>query len=258
MTEAIEHAVAAGAFDEAGELIAAAWVEYVYVNRYATVVAMAERFPRERLRQDSRLLLAGAWVYTLSGQRQAAAEAIAAIELLGRLDEGPLPDGFSSVEAGLATLRGLVTWGDIGAGMQNARRAAELEGPASRWRPAVCLGLGFQTLQHGRARSVRRLARRVGRACTIARTVVGRLGRVGLPLARRRRRGPGRRSDAVRRGGCARSNESAASTGSTARRTSRWARRSQRSRGSRRPWRSSSAASEYCAPRVTRSRSRPG
>jgi LuxR family maltose regulon positive regulatory protein len=144
VAEAIEHAIEAGAFTEAGDLIAAAWVEYVHVNRCATVLAWLERFPHERLSQDARLMLAGAWVFTLSGQRQAAAEAVAAIERLGRLDEGPLPDGFSSVEAGLATLRGLVTWGDVGAGIQNARRAVDLEGPASRWRPVVCFALGIQ------------------------------------------------------------------------------------------------------------------
>ena len=72
-----------------------------------------------------------------------------AIEALGQLDQGPLPDGFSSVEAGLATLQGLIMWGNVGAGMRKARRAAELEGPASRWRPAVCLGLGVQTYNTG-------------------------------------------------------------------------------------------------------------
>ena len=76
-----------------------------------------------------RLLLASAWIYTLSGQREAAAEAMAAIELMGRLDEQLLPDGFSSIEAGLVTLRGFVMWGDVGAGMRSfpagsrARRA---------------------------------------------------------------------------------------------------------------------------------------
>jgi LuxR family maltose regulon positive regulatory protein len=144
VSEAIEHAVEAGAFDEAGDLIATEWVECVHVHRYATVLAWLQRFPSELLTGDARLLLAAAWVFTLSGERRAAAEAVAAIEQLGRLDEGPLPDGFSSVEAGLATLRGLVTWGDVGAGMQNARRAAELEGPASRWRAAVCVALGTQ------------------------------------------------------------------------------------------------------------------
>ncbi len=147
--QAIKHAVNAGAFDAAGDLIAAAWVDYVYVNREATVLEWLDRFPRERLGSDSRLLLARAWTLTMSGQREAAAEAIAAIELIGGLDEGPLEVGFSSVEAGLATLRGLVTWGDVSGGMRYARRAHELEGPASRWRPAICLGLGVQLYNTG-------------------------------------------------------------------------------------------------------------
>ena len=62
--------------------------------------------------------------------------AITAIERLGRLDAGPLPDGFSSVEASLATLRGTIPWGDIGAGLANARRAAELEGPSRAGDPS--------------------------------------------------------------------------------------------------------------------------
>ena len=149
VSEAIEHAVEAGAFDEAGDLIASSWVDYMNVNREATVLAWLERFPRERLGQDSRLLLVSAWIFTLSGQREAAAEVMAAIELLGRLDEGPLPDGFSSVESGLATLRGFVMWGDVGTGMHHSRRAAELEGQESRWRPVICVSLGLQTYHTG-------------------------------------------------------------------------------------------------------------
>ena len=149
VTEAIEHAIQAEAFDEAGDLIAAAWADYMHVNREATVLGWLERFPRERLNGDARLLLASAWVNTLSGQREAAAEAMAAIELMGRLDEGPLPDGFSSIEASLVTLRGFVMWGDVGAGMHYSRRAAELEGPESPWRPTICASLGLQTYHTG-------------------------------------------------------------------------------------------------------------
>ena len=149
LDQAIEHGVKAGEFDAAGDLIAGAWVEYVHVNRDATVLEWLDRFPHEWLGQDPRLLFAKAWALTMSGQREAAAATIAAIELIGGLDEGPLAAGFSSVEAGLATLRGLVTWGDVGAGMGYARRADELEGPASRWRSAICLGLGVQLYNTG-------------------------------------------------------------------------------------------------------------
>ena len=77
------------------------------VGRHATVLAWLERFPRELLREDPRLLLVQAWVLSLCGEREAAADAIAALDRLGPLDQGPLPDGFSSLEASLATLRGI-------------------------------------------------------------------------------------------------------------------------------------------------------
>jgi LuxR family maltose regulon positive regulatory protein len=139
---AIEHALEGGAFAEAGELIAAAWIDYVQVARHTTVIAWLERFPRELVCEDPQLLLVQAWVLSLSAEREAAADAIAALERLGRLDAGPLPDGFSSVEASLATLRATIPWGDFGAGVEKGRRAAELEGPTSPWRPLVACSLG--------------------------------------------------------------------------------------------------------------------
>jgi LuxR family maltose regulon positive regulatory protein len=139
---AIEHALKADAFAEGGELIASAWIDYVNGGRHATVLAWLERFPRERLREDPQLLLVQAWVLSLCGHREAAEDAIAMIEDVAGLDAGPLPDGFSSLEASLATLRGAIPWGDTGAGLASARRAAELEGSASFWRPVVCGALG--------------------------------------------------------------------------------------------------------------------
>ena len=127
---------------EAGELLASAWIDYVQVARHTTVIAWLERFPRELVREDPQLLLVQAWVLSLSAKREPAAEAIAALERLGSLDAGPLPDGFSSVEASLATLRATIPWGDFGAGLGDGRRAAELEGPTSPWRPLVACSLG--------------------------------------------------------------------------------------------------------------------
>ena len=140
--QAIEHALKADAFAEAGDLIATTWIDHVNVGRHATVLAWLERFPRELLREDPQLLLVQAWVLSLYGGREAAADAIAALERLGPLEAGPLPDGFSSLEASLATLRAAIPWGDFGAGLENAHRAAELEGPTSRWRALVCCSLG--------------------------------------------------------------------------------------------------------------------
>jgi LuxR family transcriptional regulator, maltose regulon positive regulatory protein len=139
---AIRHALAAGRYDDAAELIAVHWFDYLNAGRTATVLAWLDRLPDELVRQDSRLQLVAAWLHAISGNEQASVTAAAAVERLGSLEEGPLPDGFSSVGASLAAVRGLIPWGDVGAGLENALRAAELEPPESPWRAMVCLALG--------------------------------------------------------------------------------------------------------------------
>ncbi len=140
--EAIEHALEAGAFAEAGEQIEAAWARYAHVARYATVLGWLQRFPAELRRDNQRLLLVHAWVLSLSAMRDDAADAIARVEELGHVEAGPLPDGFSSLESSLATLRGIFPWGDVGTALEHARRAAKLEDSQSPWWPAICWALG--------------------------------------------------------------------------------------------------------------------
>ncbi len=147
--EASRHAIKAGAYAEAAGLIEACWFSYVHASRHATVLAWLRRFPEEILRGDVRLLLVQAWVLSASAQREEAAQAIAAAERLGDPGTGPLPDGFSSVEASLTMLRAAFPWGDIGAQLQNGRRAAELEGPGSPWRPMACWAVGMSLYFRG-------------------------------------------------------------------------------------------------------------
>ena len=140
--EAIQHAIAAGAYAEAAELIHGLWISYANTCRYDTVLAWLRRLPDEILNGDVHLLLIQAWVLSLSAKREEAARAIAAVERLGDLGAGPLPDGFSSGEASLTMLRACFPWGDIGAQLENGRRAAELEDPGSPWRPLACWAVG--------------------------------------------------------------------------------------------------------------------
>ena len=140
--EAIQHAIAAGAYAEAAELIQGPWISYANTCRYDTVLAWLRRLPDEILNGDVHLLLIQAWVLSLSARREEAALAIAAVERLGDLGAGPLPDGFSSGEASLTMLRACFPWGDVGAQLENGRRAAELEGPGSPWRPLACWAVG--------------------------------------------------------------------------------------------------------------------
>ena len=143
--EAIQHAIAAGAYAEAAQLIQRHWISHANSCRYDTVLAWLRRLPDEILDGDVHLLLIQAWVLSLSARREEAALVIAAVERLGDLGDlgaGPLPDGFSSGEASLTMLRACFPWGDTGAQLDNGRRAAELEGPGSPWRPLACWAVG--------------------------------------------------------------------------------------------------------------------
>ena len=140
--EAIQHAIAAGAYAEAAELIQTSWIGHANTCRYDTVLAWLRRLPEDILSGDVQLLLVQAWVLSLSARREEAARAIAAAGRLGDLSTGPLPDGFSSAEASLTMLQAAFPWGDIGAQVENGRRAAVLEGPGSPWRPLACWAVG--------------------------------------------------------------------------------------------------------------------
>ncbi len=143
--EAIHHAIEAGEYAAAAALIEATWVSYPG----CTVLAWLGQFPGEILGGNVRLLLVQAWLLSWAARREEAARAIAAAERLGEPGPGPLPDGFSSVEASLTMLRAAFPWGDIGVQLEYGRRAAELEGPESPWRPAACWTVGMGLFLHG-------------------------------------------------------------------------------------------------------------
>lgn len=140
---AIDHALLAGAFAEAAELIESIWPGYCNVNRMSSLLAWLHRFSPEFLQEDVRLLHACAWTQAFAKDMDDAAMTIVRIEALGKLDDGPLSDGFSCVKAGIASLRSLILpSGDLGLRERNAKRVVELEGPDSPWRVAACLGMG--------------------------------------------------------------------------------------------------------------------
>jgi len=146
--EAISHAIAAGAHAEAAELIEASWVSYANTCRYGTVLAWIGQFPEEMVNGNARLLLVKAWMLALSAKQEEAGQVIAAAERLGEPAGAP-PDGFSSAAASLTMLRAVFPWGDVGGQLENGRRAAELEGPGSPWRPVACWAVGMGLYYQG-------------------------------------------------------------------------------------------------------------
>jgi LuxR family transcriptional regulator, maltose regulon positive regulatory protein len=141
--EAIHHAVAAGAFAEAGQLIAETWVHYANAGRTTSVLGWLERFPDAMLEADPRLLVVKAWVSALRGREDDMRAAVDRAHELGGLDEGPLPDGFASLESSLSVLHATFGWGDVSAILEHGTRSAELEGPDSPWRPVITWALGW-------------------------------------------------------------------------------------------------------------------
>ena len=141
--EAIHHAVAAGAFDEAGELIAATWVHYANAGRTTSVLDWLGRIPEPVLDGDPQLLAVKAWVAALRGREDDMRAAVARARGLGGLATGPLPDGFASLESSLSVLSATFGWGDVSAILEHGARSAELEGPESPWRPVITWALGW-------------------------------------------------------------------------------------------------------------------
>ena len=69
--------------------------------------------------------------------------AMARARELGGLGDGPLPDGFASLESSLSVLSATFGWGDVSAILEHGTRSAELEGPDSPWRPVITWALGW-------------------------------------------------------------------------------------------------------------------
>lgn len=69
--------------------------------------------------------------------------AVARVRELGRLEEGPLPDGFASLESSVSVLSAAFGWGDVSVMLEQGARSAQLEGRESPWRPVVTWSLGW-------------------------------------------------------------------------------------------------------------------
>jgi LuxR family maltose regulon positive regulatory protein len=141
--EAVHHALEAGAHDEAGALVAEAWVHYVNAGRTSSVLDWLARFPGEAVDADGRLLLVQAWASALRGREHDMRRAIGLARERANLEDGPLPDGFSSLASSISVLSAAFGWGDVSAMLVEGERAAAREGLESPWRPVVSWSLGW-------------------------------------------------------------------------------------------------------------------
>jgi ATP/maltotriose-dependent transcriptional regulator MalT len=126
--QAIDHALEAGTFAEATELISTMWGQVAAGGRQAMVAEWLARFPPEVVRESPRLLLVQAGLAPSSDSR---------------------PDGPGSSDDGLEILRAALPWGDVGSGYEAALRAAEVQGPGSPFRAAICWSLALGSYNRG-------------------------------------------------------------------------------------------------------------
>ena len=137
----------AGAFAEAGELIAAAWIDYVtrsLATRRSSPGSSGSR--ASSCGEDPQLLLVQAWVLSLSAKREAAADAIAALERLGGSTRARCPTASARSRRAWRRSRATIPWGDVGAGLENApprgragRAGVAVATRSSRARLGACL-----------------------------------------------------------------------------------------------------------------------
>jgi ATP/maltotriose-dependent transcriptional regulator MalT len=147
--EAVRHAQQAGAYAEARDDIAEIWFKAASTGRHATVLAWLDGFPRELSRKDPSLMLMRAWMSSLAGNREEAADAIALLDRSRWPDDRPLPDGSGSLEGSLATLRAAFSWGNVESARANALRAIELVPPDSPMRAAATWSLAIARYYEG-------------------------------------------------------------------------------------------------------------
>src|SRR5215207_652459 len=138
---AIRQAILAADYERVGLLIARHWYGYVSAGQTVTVQQWLESLPEGMIAQNAALALVKAWICALGGQREESARFLTLAESIPY--EGPLPDGTTSVEAGVAILRASFGYDGVSNSLEAARRAAELEpGPTSPRAALVRFALG--------------------------------------------------------------------------------------------------------------------
>jgi LuxR family transcriptional regulator, maltose regulon positive regulatory protein len=138
---AVWQAFEAGDYGLAGLLIARHWRGYVFAGQTATVERWLESLPQEVLTHSAPLALVKAWICALGGRSEESTRFVRLAESIGH--EGPLPDGTSSIESGVAILKASFGYGGVRDGVEVARLAAELEPlESSPWAAMARFALG--------------------------------------------------------------------------------------------------------------------
>ena len=140
--EAISHAIAAGDFAMAVDLIASYWFAYVNSGQVATVQGWMRSLGDDQIARSPLAAHCAAWAAAMSGNRQTARRWLPVID--AGEHEGDLPDGMRSLSFSAALLRGVYGFEGLQVMRDSAAAAAKLEDdPASPWYALAKAALGF-------------------------------------------------------------------------------------------------------------------
>jgi LuxR family transcriptional regulator, maltose regulon positive regulatory protein len=142
MDEAIGHSIAAADVAEATDLIARHWYAYVDSGRAATVRGWMRSLGDGAVTGDPVAAHCAAWAAALSGDREAVRRWLPVITA-GKHD-GPLPDGFQSLQSSAALLQASFGFDGIGPMRDAAAMAVTLENDQrSPWYALARVAYGF-------------------------------------------------------------------------------------------------------------------
>jgi LuxR family transcriptional regulator, maltose regulon positive regulatory protein len=150
--EAVQHAISAGAFEQARELIAEHWLGFFNRGELATVSGWLDALPRQAVAGDPRLAVARVWLALDLGRPGEAGEWLERAER--GLAEGRSEAGAPGLASGVALLRAVHRFktGDVGQALAAARRSAELEREeAPFWRTVALVLIGVTLYWRGMA-----------------------------------------------------------------------------------------------------------
>lgn len=177
--EAIEHAVEACDVELVADLLTPLSLVYLGAGQVDTVRGWLVRLGEERVSADPRLCLVAGTAQIVLG---ADPEISRWLELATETPySGALPRGPASIEAGVATVRGIVTSGRLSEHLDAGHRAVELHRhDTSIWAPLAAAGLGtalYWTGNSGQARPYLEQAARSS-AVLLASAAYGLLGMI--------------------------------------------------------------------------------
>jgi LuxR family transcriptional regulator, maltose regulon positive regulatory protein len=134
--EAIEHLLAAGAYEEGAHLISLSHGAYANVSRRGGATAgWLAQLPARIAWESVPMSIVAAHVAAVNGREaEMQAHATRAVTLPWA---GRMPDGAASPEAQVALLRAVNPFGDVPAALTHAREAARLDDEQSPWWPLI-------------------------------------------------------------------------------------------------------------------------